>query len=136
MTMEKIIKRYAVLENGIVTNMVLADEEVAHYRGYVLIPEPTIAEPNPPMVDFGWQWNGFRFLPPPRNIEAEWSTILLKAHQLLLASDHFVMPDLWATYSAEQQQAWTHYRQELRTIRDRFDDPANVVWPVMPLEKS
>ena len=46
------------------------------------------------------------------------------------------MPDLWATYSLEQQQAWTQYRQELRTIRDRFDDPVDVVWPVMPLEKS
>jgi hypothetical protein len=31
--MEKIIKRYAVVENGIVINMVLADEEFAYHQG-------------------------------------------------------------------------------------------------------
>ncbi len=135
-TMEKIIKRYAVVENGIVINMVLADEEFAYHQGYVLIPESTVAEPNPPQVDFGWQWTGFRFLPPPRDIEAEWAAVILKAHQLLLVSDHFVLPDLWATYSTEQQQAWTFYRQELRDIRNKFDDPANVIWPISPAASS
>jgi hypothetical protein len=134
--MEKIIKRYAVVQEDLVTNLVLADDQFAYSMGYILIPEPTIADPTPPAVDIGWQWTGFRFLPPPRNIQAEWDVIVAQAHQALMLSDSFVMPDLWATYSLEQQQAWTQYRQELRTIQDRFDDPANVVWPVTPLEKS
>jgi hypothetical protein len=130
--MDKIIKRYAVVENGIVINLVLADEEVAYERGYVLLPEPTIADPNPPNVDFGWEWTGFRFLPPPRNIDYEWDMVALKAHQLLLESDRYVLPDLWATYTTEQQQTWANYRQELRTLRDRFEDPADVIWPTKP----
>lgn len=130
--MNKIIKRYAAVENGIVINLVLADEEVAYERGYVLLPERTIADPDPPSVGIGWQWTGFRFLPPPRNIQAEWENVNLLAYQLLLVSDGYVTPDLWETYSTEQRQAWANYRQELRTINSRFEDPADVVWPVRP----
>lgn len=130
--MEKIIKKYAVVENGKVVNLVLADEELAYSLGHIPLPEQTVVEPNPPQVDMGWEWNGFRFLPPPRDIEAEWAGAIIKAHQLLLVSDRYVLPDLWAMYTTEQQQAWSHYRQELRTIRDRFEDPQDIVWPIMP----
>lgn len=130
--MEKIIKKYAIVDNGTVVNMVLADEEFAYQQGYVSLPEATIAEPNPPLVDIGWQWTGFRFLPPARNIEAEWSWAVIKAQQLLEMSNAYVAPDLWMIYTNEQQQAWANYRQELRTVRSRFEDPADIVWPVMP----
>lgn len=130
--MDKIIKRYAVVENGLVTNLVLADEEHAYKRGYVLLPEKTIIEPEPPNVSIGWEWTGFRFQPPPRNIEAEWEGVRVKAFQLLANSDRYILPDLWSTYTTEQQQMWANYRQELRSLESKFDDPANVVWPEMP----
>ena len=42
------------------------------------------------------------------------------------------MPDRWASYSLEKQQAWAKYREDLRTIKERFIDPKEVVFPIKP----
>lgn len=48
--------RYAVIENGVVVNVVIADPQVAAVKGWIRSDD---AGP-------GWRWDGAKFDPPPR----------------------------------------------------------------------
>lgn len=48
--------RYAIIENGVVTNVVLADPTFAEEQGWVAAPDD---------VGPGWLWDGTNFSPPP-----------------------------------------------------------------------
>lgn len=115
--------RYAIIENGKVANIVVADAEYAQKQGWVECPDG---------VDIGWSFDGDSVIPPPRDIEAEWKIIREQRDLLLVESDAYVLPDRWAAMSEEQQQAWTNYRQALRDIPQTFQDPADVIWPEKP----
>lgn len=58
----------------------------------------------------------------------------LREHRnsLLQSSDAAVLPDRWATMSAETQTAWATYRQALRDLPATTADALNPVWPVAP----
>ena len=52
--------------------------------------------------------------------------------KLLQESDLRVLPDRWFSMTAEQQTAWSTYRQELRDITLQSGFPENVIWPEKP----
>jgi hypothetical protein len=56
-----------------------------------------------------------------------------RRNELLTESDKLVMPDRWAAYSNEQQQAISIYRQELRDLPDQPGYPNSVKWPTLSL---
>jgi hypothetical protein len=55
-----------------------------------------------------------------------------KRDQLLRESDTVVLPDRWATMSAQTQTAWAAYRQDLRDLPANTPDPLNPTWPTRP----
>lgn len=52
--------------------------------------------------------------------------------ELLRESDTSVLPDRWATMSAQTQVAWATYRQALRDLPATTADALNPVWPTKP----
>ena len=122
-------KKYAIIENGIVANIVVATPEFAQEQGWVEAIDPTVDAPG---AQIGGLYENGKFLPKPRDIEAEWREVRSRRDAELLNSDINVLPDRWASMTPEQQTAWSDYRQELRDIPQVFDDPAEVIWPTKP----
>lgn len=114
---------YAIIQDNKVINIAVAEPDYAAEQGWVLLEGG---------AGIGWQYVDGEFLPPPRDIEAEWEAVRKQRDQLLTESDVYVLPDRWAAMTPEQQQAWTDYRQTLRDIPQTFNDPADVVWPQAP----
>ena len=56
----------AVIENGVVVNMILADPTVFSIPGYTLIPMASNTD-----VDIGWLWNGTEFTKTPEMLAAD-----------------------------------------------------------------
>lgn len=73
------------------------------------------------------------WVPPTRDIEAEWTEVRRERNKRLAASDWSQLPDAQAAMSDERKAAWTTYRQFLRDITTAFADPADIVWPVQPV---
>jgi len=121
--------KYAVIENGVISNIVEATPEFAAQNGWITFPEYDV---NNQVVDIGYLYQNGTFTKPPRNIEAEWAVVRVHRNSLLLASDTNVLPDRWASMTSDQQTAWSTYRQALRNITTAFTDPANVVFPDAP----
>lgn len=115
--------RYAIIENGKVANIAVATPEFATEQGWVECPKG---------VDIGWSFDGSNLTPPPRDIEAEWAVVRSERDALLVESDINVLPDRWASMTAEKQAEWSVYRQALRDIPTTFSDPKDVVWPAKP----
>lgn len=114
---------YAIIENNKVINVAVADPEFASEQGWVLLE---------PGYGIGCQYIDGQFLPPPRDIEAEWEAVRTRRDQLLTESDVYVLPDRWVALTPEQQTAWSEYRQALRDIPQTYTDPADVIWPTKP----
>jgi hypothetical protein len=60
--------------------------------------------------------------------------VKVKRDALLYASDWTQIPNNPLT--AEQQQLWVVYRQELRDVTTQSGYPFNVVWPTAPIKAS
>jgi len=103
------INNYAVLQLGVVVNMVVADEELAAQNGWVLIPEGLNVHKN-------WTYQDGQFVPSTENIARIKQKFLDEARYLLAESAVSVQPDLWDGYTTEQKQAWTDYRAALRNV--------------------
>lgn len=58
-----------------------------------------------------------------------WDEIRIKRNTLLSQSDWTTIPDATPKPSKE---AWMIYRQNLRDITNKFENPQNVVWPETP----
>ena len=121
--------KYAIIENGVISNIVEATPEFAEQHGWITFPE---YDENNQVVGIGYLYQNGTFIKPPRNIQAEWAVVRVHRDSLLLASDINVLPDRWASMTSEQQTIWSTYRQTLRDIPTAFSDPANVVWPSSP----
>lgn len=120
---------YSIIENGVVTNIVVAEPEFAASQGW--IEHPGTNKDNV-LVNIGFLYQDGEFVEPPRNIEIEWQSVRLKRNELLTLSDISVLPDRWAVMTPEKQSAWSTYRQSLRDITTAFSDPKDVVWPESP----
>jgi hypothetical protein len=116
--------KYAVIENGVVTNVAVATPEVAAERGWVECP---------PGVGIGWTFDGAgEPLPPPPDVEGESARVRAERDRLLVESDVMVLPDRWAAMTQEQQAAWATYRSALRDIPQQTGFPWGVEWPQQP----
>ncbi len=127
-------KFYIIDSNNYVHNIALFTEEDAsrlNLKRYPVHIEGAV-------VDIGWTYlpREDTFLPPPRDILAEWSAIRAKRDNYLLESDFWIMPDRWATYTQDEQYAWSVYRKKLRDIPQDFIDPKEVVWPDKPIVEA
>ena len=55
-----------------------------------------------------------------------------KRNTVLTKSDNYVLPDRWASMTAEKQAEWSKYRQDLRDLPASTADPINPTWPTEP----
>lgn len=116
--------RYAIIQDNKVINIAVADKSFAKEQGWIPLTEG---------VSIGWTYKNKKFFPPERDIETEWNNVKIRRDDLLKQSDIYVLPDLWESMTEQEKQVWTDYRQTLRDIPQTFDDPAQVVWPTLPV---
>lgn len=110
---------FAVIKNGLVDNVVVAEEDYAATQGWV--PVSDVAGP-------GWEYRDGRFIAPVRPTAELAADARLLRDQLLASTD-------W-TQAADVPQAtkdkWAPYRQALRDVPQQPGFPENVQWPAMP----
>ena len=116
------MKRYAIVEDQKVINVIIADEAFAAEHDLIECPEGSP----------GWSYDGTTFSASTRKIAEEWVLVRKTRDEYLVASDLNVLPDRWAAMSAEKQAEWSTYRQALRDIPSNFTDPADIQWPTKP----
>ncbi len=63
-------------------------------------------------------------------IEKKWEQVRHRRDYLVSKTDFTQMPD--SPLSAEQKQAFADYRQALRDLPQKFDNPDDVIWPDKP----
>jgi len=111
--------RVAIIENGVVANIAVADPEFAQEQGWILSETAQIGD----------LWDGATFTSPPvtdAEIEAQWSVTRSERNNLLAALDWTQLPD-----APVDAAAWATYRQALRDITTQAD-PFAIVWPQGP----
>ena len=122
--------KYAIISEGIVVNTVVADAEFAQENGWILI------DNNNKHVGVGCSYDGNVFSMPPvdeeKELEEDWQRIREKRDKLLASSDLYMFPDRYNSFTSEQQQQLTDYRQSLRGIPQAYTDPSDGVWPSLP----
>lgn len=108
--------RYAIIESGKVTNIVLAD---APLDGNWVPAEG---------ASIGDLYADGVFTAPPPDLEALARNARSQRNRLLSASD-------WTQVSDAQvdRAAWATYRQALRDIPDQAGFPTEIVWPSEPV---
>lgn len=122
-------KFYVIKDNVVVNVAIFKEEDAARFK---LKRYPIYTEFGTVGLDWTYIPQDDVFLPPPRNILAEWGRVRGMRDSLLTESDLYVMPDRWMTYTQDEQNAWAVYRQKLRSITNDFIDPKEVVWPTKP----
>lgn len=118
-------KRYALIENGKISNFIVATEEYANEHGLIEIDE--LSQP----LKIGYFYENGVFS---RNLDIDWEPIRVQREKLLLESDLYVLPDRWSLMTSEDQTAWAEYRQALRDLPQSYEDPDDVIWPISPTE--
>lgn len=106
--------RYAIVENDIVTNVVVGDKPLA--------PDWFASD----TAQIGDLYIDGEFVPPAPDYDAQWAIVRTQRNAKLAASDWTQLPD--APVDAAE---WAEYRQELRDVTQQ-DDPFNIVWPTAP----
>jgi hypothetical protein len=106
--------RFAIVENGVVTNVVVAEEALGD--NWV---QTNQAGPN-------WLYDGLSFSPPPP-IPPTADEVRAERNRLLDESDWTQVID-----APVDQTAWAVYRQALREVPQQAGFPQNVVWPTKP----
>lgn len=108
--------RYAIVEDGKVVNVALADEPIADNW----IESDTAA--------IGNTYENGQFAPPAPDYDAQWALVRAERNAKLAASDWTQLNDAPVDHSA-----WAIYRQELRDITNQ-PDPFSIQWPTPPAE--
>lgn len=106
--------RYAIVENDIVTNVVVGDRPLA--------PDWIGSE----TAQIGDLYVDGEFAPPAPDYEAQWAIVRTQRNAKLAASDWTQLPD--APVDAAE---WAEYRQALRDVTDQTD-PFDIAWPTAP----
>jgi hypothetical protein len=114
--------RHAVMHNGIVVNVVLIDPIAGETYGYIPTEEASV----------GWSFDGEKFIQPEIDIDLEKEGQKKYRNNLLAETDPVVLPDRWSRMTAEQQQAWSDYRQALRDVPLQEGFPLKINWPTKP----
>ena len=105
---------YAIVENGKVINVALADGPLAD--NWIRSDEAGI----------GWDYDGTNFIEPPEPAPTA-EEIRAERDNLLSASDWTQVAD-----ASVDQAAWATYRQALRDVPEQDGFPHNVTWPTRP----
>ena len=106
--------RYAIVEDGEVVNVVIADEPL----------DDNWIESD--TARMGQLYADGEFTDPPKDYDAQWAIVRADRNAKLAACDWTQLPD-----APVDQAAWATYRQELRDITTQ-SDPFNIVWPEVP----
>ena len=106
--------RYAIIEDGKVTNVAVADAP--------LTPAWIASD----TAQIGDTYANGEFTPPAPDYDAQWAVVRADRNALLAASDWTQLPD-----APVDAAAWATYRQALRDLTQQ-SDPFNIVWPVPP----
>ena len=107
--------KYAIIENGIVTNIAAANAPLA---------DNWIATES---ARIGDEYKDGQFTAPPPNTELEAAEVRAQRNSLLSASDWTQLAD-----APVDVQAWATYRQALRDMPDQEGFPWSVEWPEKP----
>lgn len=112
-------QRYAVIANGVVENVALADAAFASEQGWVAAPDH---------VGPGWGYDGKTFSAPKPSIStaAQWAAVRAERNALLAFCDWTQLSD-----APVDAAAWAAYRQALRDITQQ-SDPFAIAWPTAP----
>ena len=117
--------KYAKIENGTVTNIVMADADFAASQGLVLASAD---------AEIGGTYDGSAFTRKPvvdnRTDEEKAEEIRSQRKSLIKATDWTQMPD--SPLSDADKAVWQTYRQALRDVPSQATFPNSVVWPTKP----
>ncbi len=119
---------YAVIQNDVVVNVAVCDDPAfAAEQGWRPLPEGGA---------IGWKVrDGVIAGPTKEEIEAEMAASARRHRDHLLATevDPIVTNPLrWTALTADQQAAWSAYRQALLEVPDQTGFPMEIVWPDQP----
>ena len=109
--------KYAVIENGIVSNIVEATPEFAQENNWVECDFASV----------GWLYENGEFKEPPIDLEYFAEQVRQKRNQDLFISDWTQLAD-----SNVDKTAWATYRQALRDIPAQVGFPLEVTFPTKP----
>lgn len=112
-------KKYAEIENGLVTSVRLY-EEGRQPEGLVEVTDATGD------AGVGCSWDGSKFIMPPKPPKTE-KQVRQRRNKLLARSDWTQVPDAPVDHAA-----WANYRQALRDVTKQSGFPENVIWPEVP----
>lgn len=110
--------KYAIIENGKVSNIVLS--ETALDANWVEAKNAKIGD----------LWDGVEFSTPPENTKDLENQVRLIRNGMLQASDWVVTKSVESNSPIPAE--WVSYRQSLRDIPQQPGFPQNVVWPQPP----
>lgn len=118
--------KYAIIENGTVTNIVEAEAEFATAQGWVEAESDS---------QIGGTYNGSSFTRmtvTDIRTDAEKKEAARKNRDGRLSfCDWTIMPD--SPLSDSDKAAWQTYRQALRDVPEQENFPDNIAWPSMPV---
>jgi len=117
--------KYAKIENGTVTNIVLADADFAASQELVLATAD---------AEIGGTYDGSAFTRKPivdnRTDVEKAEEIRAKRQSLIKGADWTQMPD--SPLSDADKAVWQTYRQALRDVPSQDGFPDSVAWPTKP----
>lgn len=111
--------RYAIVETGVVTNCVMADDSNPPVNG---VPSDTAL--------IGWTYNGHDFFPPPVPVDVLWDQLRAECKRRIARCD------LHDAIVARPNSPQARYLQALRDLPGKTTDPANPVYPDAPTESE
>lgn len=111
------MNRYALIEDGKVANVVVADESFALANNLVACGN---AAP-------GWLYVDGTFTEPPPDLDALAAAVRQERNEKLAACDWTQVAD-----APVDKAAWAAYRQALRDVTAQPNFPQSVIWPVEP----
>lgn len=110
---------FAVIKDGLVDNIVVADDDYAASQGWTPLPHG---------VGPGWEYKDGQFIAPVRPTAELAADARLLRDQLLASTDWTQMPDV----PQATKDKWASYRQALRDVPQQAGFPDNIQWPVKP----
>lgn len=116
-------------ETKICENIINADSEqdfIPYKQGIELSPDHT-GEIGWTWTDSGWDKNEFQ-----PTLEQLASIARYKRNNLLKQTVDRINPLRWESYTQEEKDAWSSYRQALLNVPQQEGFPTNIVWPTKP----
>lgn len=117
--------KHAIIADGKVTNVVVADHAFAEQQGWVQCPDN---------VSTGWLYDGTTFSEDPEHaaqlIAHQGKMVRDERNKLLAECDWLII--MHTEKGTNIPAAWEIYRQNLRDITAQAGFPHNVTWPEKP----